>query len=500
MLQITDAEVKKRLAFDNPWWDHGAVAAQIRAWKKRAYLEGFHKLLTERGVNRAVVLMGPRRVGKTVMLHQAIQRLIEDGQAPGTILYVSVDTPVYTGWSLERLLDQFMQVHGHDRHALLYVIFDEVQYLRDWERHLKSLVDSYPSMRFVASGSAAAALRLKSTESGAGRFTDYMLPCLGFSEFLDFLEVEPPNLEGNETERAEVTRQFNDHFVDYLNFGGFPEAVLQDSVRSAMDRFVASDILEKVLLRDLPSLYGVDNTLDLNRLFTTIAYTTGDEVSLDGLASASGIAKNTLRKYLTYLEAAFLIVRLPRIDQTARRLKRESHFKVYLTNPCLRAALFGAVTADDEAMGRMAETAVVSQIAQSPKQPLARYARWKEGEVDLVYVDFTGKPIHATEIKWSDRPVERPEELQALIAFARKHGLKEVGCTTRTADGKRDFGNLLVRFFPTSVLCAAISLATKLGVERGANPFKTAETFADLMQRITRPAAGGAGAGGGRSA
>lgn len=58
------------------------------------------------------------------------------------------------------------------------MFFDEIQYLKSWEVHLKALVDRYPNLKFVASGSAAAALRLKSNESGAGRFTEFLLPPL----------------------------------------------------------------------------------------------------------------------------------------------------------------------------------------------------------------------------------------------------------------------------------------------------------------------------------
>ncbi|MBS0351440.1 MAG: AAA family ATPase [Proteobacteria bacterium] len=65
----------------------------------------------------------------------------------------------------------------------VYVFFDEIQYLKNWEVHLKNLVDVHRQVKFVASGSAAA-LRRKSQESGAGRFTDFILPPLTFAEYL----------------------------------------------------------------------------------------------------------------------------------------------------------------------------------------------------------------------------------------------------------------------------------------------------------------------------
>ena len=72
-----------------------------------------------------------------------------------------------------------------------YIFFDEIQYLKDWEVHLKNLVDVFRKTKFIASGSAAAALKLKSNESGAGRFTDFMLPPLTFYEYIHLKNLTP---------------------------------------------------------------------------------------------------------------------------------------------------------------------------------------------------------------------------------------------------------------------------------------------------------------------
>ncbi len=455
MLQVPEIEIENRLRFDNPWWAERAVPQRFRDWPKRAYLRGFYDLAAKSSARRAVVLLGPRRVGKTVILHQAIQRLIDDGVAPTDILYVSVDTPVYSGLPLERLLTLFRSLHGHDADRRLFVFYDEIQYHPDWEVHLKSLVDSYVRYQFVVSGSAAAALRMKSHESGAGRFTDFLLPPLTFTEFLQFTgrPVEDPSAE---LFTDDAMSSLNVSFVDYLNYGGFPEAVLDDDVRRSMDRYIANDIIDKVLLRDLPSLYGIGDTAELNRLFTTIAYNTGNEVNLEELSKASGVAKNTLKKYLEYLEAAFLIHRLYRVDQNARHFKRATHFKIYLTNPCLRSALFGSVTADDDAMGRLVETALVSQLVHSAVVDSTFYARWPKGEVDLVFLAATTlKPVAAIEVKWSDRPKSNPDdELSSLFFFATVNGLEKVSVLTRTASDRVTRGSVTAFLLPAVLACA----------------------------------------------
>ncbi|HKO06269.1 MAG TPA: ATP-binding protein [Alphaproteobacteria bacterium] len=431
MREVTEIEVKKRLAFDNPWWEGGAIDQALRNWPERDYLHTFVSLVTSTSINRAILLLGPRRVGKTVMILQTIQRLINAGTKPSEILYVSVDTPVYFGWRLDQLLRLFQELHDHERTKRVYVFFDEIQYHKGWEIHLKSLVDSFPAIRFAASGSAAAALRLKSRESGAGRFTDLLLPPLTFAEFTDFRgSTERANPVPSDLTKLDIDL-LNAEFLAYLNFGGFPEAVFSELIQQHLHQHVGADIIDKVLLKDLPNLYGIQDTQDLNRLFTTLAYNTGSEISISDLASRAGIAKNTLSRYIEYLEAAFLIRRVHRIDENARRFKRASHFKVYLTNPCVRSALFGPIDADDDAMGRMAETAFVSQLSFAEN---IHYARWKNGEVDFVILNSaTQTPERAIEIKWSDRVRTQRGENRSLRFFMRRHeSLKDAVICTRS--------------------------------------------------------------------
>ena len=146
-----------------------------------------------------------------------------------------------------------------------------------------------------------------------------------------------------------------------INYGGYPEAIFSNEIQSDPGRYIKSDIIDKVLLRDLPSLYGIQDIQELNQLFAYLAYNTAQEVTLEGLSQNSGVSKNTIKKYIEYLEAAFLIRVVHRVDRNARRFKRATRFKVYLTNPSMRTALFGPIEAGDEDMGQMAETAIFAQ-------------------------------------------------------------------------------------------------------------------------------------------
>lgn len=464
MLEIAKADIVARLRFDNPWWDaENPSKIQYEEEPRRKYFASFFSAIADASVRRAIVLMGPRRVGKTVMVYQAIRGFLDSGVDASRILYLSLETPIYTGLSLEKILVYFRELFSHGRDAGLFVFFDEIQYLRDWEIHLKSLVDSYPDCKFIATGSAAAALRLKSNESGAGRFSDYVLPPLTFAEYLMFIGREEelvervPVVEGDENGKTKFVVKnidgLNDEFVRYLNFGGYPEAVFSKAIRGNPGQYIKSDIIDKVLLRDLPSLYGINDIQELNRLFTTLAYNTGNEVSLEKLSTSSGVAKNTIKRYLEYLEAAFLIRRVERIDQNAKRFKRAMCFKVYLTNPSMRAALFGQIDAESEAMGALTETAIFSQW-QHNQQIELYYARWNSGEIDIVHLGSDQQPAWAVEVKWSDRPYVSRGELDNCVDFVEQNTniAQPILITSRTiTDGSVKYRGVRFEFLTSSL-------------------------------------------------
>ena len=70
--------------------------------------------------------------------------------------------------------------------------------------------------------------------------------------------------------------ELNKHFIDYINFGGYPEVIFSEKIQANPGRYIRQDIVDKVLLRDLPSLYGISDTRELNSLFTRIACNSGD--------------------------------------------------------------------------------------------------------------------------------------------------------------------------------------------------------------------------------
>ncbi|MBU6157723.1 MAG: ATP-binding protein [Bacteroidetes bacterium] len=470
LLPYSEEQVLDRLRFENPWWATGAVEDYYTSMQRRLYFDLFMPLVQETSVRRAVVLMGPRRVGKTVMLYHAVQHLLEHEIDPLKIAFISIETPIYNKIGLEQLFSLCRKATMQENSKGWYVFFDEIQYLKDWEVHVKSLVDSYPHTRFVVSGSAAAALRLKSNESGAGRFTDFMLPPLTFNEFIHLKELNRLITETKMDWEGSLTRfyttnnikELNRHFLDYINYGGYPEVIFSDQIQRNPGRYIRSDIIDKVLLRDLPGLYGIRDVQELNSLFTAIAYNSAGEVSLEELSKNSGVQKNTIKRYLEYLEAAFLIKVVHKISNKPKHFQRATQFKIYLTNPSLRSALFAPLQTTDPFIGNMVETAIYAQwFHRDWFTPY--YARWQKGEVDMVKLDNNNfKPQWAVEIKWSNHFFEKPGDLKSLIQFLKDNDLPTALVTTLDKEGTREIDNIQLKYIPASVYAYTVGKNTML--------------------------------------
>jgi len=428
--------LEKRIKADHTWWETGKIPFYIELSKRR-YYSGFYSLIKQTTLHRAVVLMGPRRIGKTVMMYQAIQDLLDEGINPQKILYFSLDTPIYTNVSLEQLIEKALTPNERSIEEC-YIFFDEIQYLKDWEIHLKSLVDRNRKTKFIASGSAAAALRMKSIESGAGRFSDFFLPPLTFAEYIDLNsynslieEIEVDFGGPRRFYRTDDIEQLNKHFIDYINFGGFPEIALNTDEVKNPEQVIQKDITDKVIMKDLPGLFGIENTLELQQFFNVIAYRTAEILNYKNVSEETKTDNKTVKKYIEYLESAFLIKVLHRVDVTAKRFKNITQFKVYLTNPSLFTGLFGKISGDDERFPHLVETAVFAQYLHREHNFL-RYANWKrngkEGEVDLIQLSPNfQKAQWALEVKWSDSP-----KMDKLKYFMSKNNIQKGIITSKT--------------------------------------------------------------------
>ena len=89
---ISQELILDRLKFENPWWVSGSIDSDFDEMQRRLYFDLFFPLVEELDIKRAVVLMGSRRVGKTVMMHHSVAKLLQKGVNKHNICFIGIDT------------------------------------------------------------------------------------------------------------------------------------------------------------------------------------------------------------------------------------------------------------------------------------------------------------------------------------------------------------------------------------------------------------------------
>ncbi|MCO7124427.1 AAA family ATPase [Sporolactobacillus shoreicorticis] len=187
MISFTDEKLLNLLIQYNPWWKGIPISEKTAPPHQRfAYYEA-KKLLFHKDLRRFVILSGARRVGKTTIMYQLIQSLLENGVAARNIVYLSFDNPILKLGGFDGVLRAYDNAYPID--GDLYFFFDEVQYAEDWERWIKTLYDTRLNLRLVATVSASPALEKGSADSGVGLWSVLKIPTLSFYEYCDLLQL-----------------------------------------------------------------------------------------------------------------------------------------------------------------------------------------------------------------------------------------------------------------------------------------------------------------------
>ena len=187
MQTISEDGLFQRLGFENPWWSlTPETEIRFRHPPKLIFFPAFFGFIMKAGDGQALVLAGPLRAGKTVLLRQLVAALIEKGADPKSVFYCSLTAPSTTTAELGELVELFTTHHGHGPESDLIFLFDEVQYVRNWQEALLEIAEAWPKARVVGAVSSAAPALTTGEVSSQGRISVFVLPPLTFIEFLRF--------------------------------------------------------------------------------------------------------------------------------------------------------------------------------------------------------------------------------------------------------------------------------------------------------------------------
>src|SRR3989344_7842113 len=155
---------KVKLEEFNHWWMSKKVDSDLALPFKRDIYPEIERHLNKRFI---LALVGLRRVGKTTIMYQLIQKLIGTNANRTNIFFFSFDEDLA---KLNEVLEAYKEMHNKDfRGEKIYIFLDEIQKCNGWENELKKYYDLYPKLKFIISGSESLFIRKKTKETLAGR-------------------------------------------------------------------------------------------------------------------------------------------------------------------------------------------------------------------------------------------------------------------------------------------------------------------------------------------
>ncbi|MDG6902482.1 MAG: ATP-binding protein [Nitrososphaerota archaeon] len=367
----------QELARFNPWWTTGKVReALLERFKRKAYYSA------ERELDRrqATLIWGMRRMGKTVLTYQLIDKLLREGTSPRNILYFSFDEVSSTiDTVLEAYQREVLNKTFESSTRRIYVFFDEVQKADDWENKVKLHYDLYPNVKFVLTGSASVPLRRGSRESMAGRMFSLLVEPLSFEEFL---EISGMDVEAIRGDPRLWDRTLAPLFHRYLKYGSFPELVSEEDEERARN-YIREGIVERVIYRDLPSEFGLRDVELLKALFYIVAANPGAIMNYRKISKDLGRDQRTVADYFEYLEYGLLTRFVYNYRGSPVASSRKAK-KVYLGTPSL------ALAADRARNAKLLENFVLMKTG-------AKFFYRNGFEVDFVLPE--GEGFTAIEVK-----------------------------------------------------------------------------------------------------
>ena len=345
-------------------------------FQKRDFPKLIERSLRVSSSKKINVIFGPRRAGKTYYLFQVMQQLIKSGMQKEEVVYLNFESP--------RLFDiGFKEIREViTLHRRLFpktnrptLFFDEPQNINFWERSVRELYDE--GYRIFLSGSSSKLLGKEIATSLRGRSLSYLLLPFSFKEFLRLKKVAlAKRISSNE--KAKILALLD----EYLEFGGFPEVVLEDNKETKLR--ILDDYLSLTVYKDIVERYKIRDTVLIKWFIKSLISSYTKEVSINKLyltlkSQNRKVSKDELYDYASMCNDILFTFYLPKFSWSLR--KREPVSKVYLGDTG-----FSKLIETTKDVGKRMENTVFLELIRrlTPLQELYFWKNVQREEVDFV--------------------------------------------------------------------------------------------------------------------
>lgn len=353
---------------------------------------------------RALFILGARQVGKTSLLKRMIE-IVGNDQS----VYLDLENPDHLRGLSGSISDAVAYINSflssnHKRH---YILIDEIQYMDDFSKTIKYLVDHYSEQfKLIMTGSSSIMIKKSFTESLVGRKDIFELYPLTFSEYCLFkgeeriaelLNTMPLKLKGLYSSHAKLNRLL----ADYIIYGGYPQIVLTDDRNERIS--LLRDIISSYILKDVKYLFRIEKIDQFNHLIQYLAINIGKELNIRSIATEIGLYWDTVQKHLLALDESYIIdIIRPFHKNLTTELKQMP--KIYFIDTGVRNAILNSfnelqIRPD---RGELFENYVFNQLSRKRNITTdIKYWKTKSGmEIDFIALDED--MINAYETKYGN--------------------------------------------------------------------------------------------------
>ena len=334
--------------------------------QREEYLARLRQL---RGQNLIKVVTGVRRCGKSTLLQLYKAELLTEGVPDERVQFINFEDPKYgyeANWHEIYQRVEAGLVEGETN----YVFLDEVQYVPEFERLLVGL-QAHEGVDLYVTGSNSHMLSSELATLLSGRSIEIPMLPLSFKEYLAMMKDET------------VTQ--DEHFANYLGFGGFPQAVsVFRQGQEAVDAYLAG-IYETIAGRDILDRGEVTDKTALNTVTRFLLDNIGKPTSTHNIAEGLKMSDYKVDQMVRALVASFLFYKVGRYDVRGRELLKTQE-KYYAVDLGLRWAMLGRDATSDR--GRLLENVIYLELKRRGGK--VSVGKVGDGEVDFIVRDVEG--------------------------------------------------------------------------------------------------------------
>ena len=440
-------DIKSNLSITNPWWSNKKINEQFLLGRRR---KEFEDIIEKINSKRILTIIGPRRVGKSTLIYQTINYLLEEKKVDRKrILLFSGDDPNLffdENDKLSNVLDiyfnEILEENISKLESKVYIFIDEIHFIKNWQNYLKTYFDRKYNIKFIITGSSSIHLFKDANESLLGRIENiYVLP-LTFNQFMNFYmtyiskneDMQIPKFDLNNMDK--VMKELEEIYYNqdlklkiqkilkrYMVVGGYPEYFEVKDIE-VWQKQLSEDIITRGIYKDILTIYNIKSPEILEKLLYYIAANNSQAFAYSGIASTFGIDTVTIMTYLGYLKQAFLINILENYSNNIAKVIRANK-KLSILDNGIQNSLLKQKEIDSDLAGHIVETMVdfdFRLLCEKENYKQFYYRNSDKEEIDII-ID-RNIDIIPIEVKYTNQ-IEK-SDLKAINKFIDEHQNKGI--------------------------------------------------------------------------